>query len=276
MLSGRTQEDGTACGFGGCRYSRPDDRSDTFENISSTIGWIHDFDQNSQSFANISHAFRAPQATELYRLQNDQLVADLKSEKINNLELGYRASYDHINYTVSAYHMEKENVIFQNSDRENISNGQTSHTGLELSTGLKLSEQLSFNLSASYGDHRYTQDIAPRGVTEVIDGNQIDTSPKFISNAQLGWTISSQQYLALEWIHLGKYYTDEANLNEYPGHDLVNLRYQLNMTGNWHASARITNLLDTDYAERADYGFGNERYFVGEPLSLYVSMGAKF
>jgi iron complex outermembrane receptor protein len=273
MISGRTQEDGTACGFGGCRYSRPDDRSDTFENISSTIGWIHNFDQNSQSFANISHAFRAPQATELYRLQADQLVADLKSEKVNNLELGYRASYDQINYTVSAYYMEKENVIFQNSDRENMDNGQTSHTGLELSTGLQLSEQLYFNLSASYGDHRYTKNID----SALIDGNQIDTSPKFIGNAQLGWAISPKQHLELEWIHLGKYYTDEANLNEYPGHDLLNLRYLLNMTGNWHASARITNLLDSDYAERADFsGFVGDRYFVGEPLSLYVSVGANF
>jgi hypothetical protein len=32
------------------------------------------------------------------------------------------------------------------------------------------------------------------------------------------------------------------------------------------------NLTDTDYAERADFGFGNERYFVGEPISLYVGI----
>ncbi|MFT7110264.1 MAG: iron complex outermembrane receptor protein, partial [Psychrobacter glaciei] len=49
-----------------------------------------------------------------------------------------------------------------------------------------------------------------------------------------------------------------------------------NINANWHASARVTNLLDVDYAERADFGFGNERYFVGEPVSLYVSLGARF
>jgi iron complex outermembrane receptor protein len=276
MQSGNTAEDGIACAFGGCRYSRPNNRSDSFENISSTIGWIHDLDENRQSFMNISHAFRAPQATELYRLQNNQLVADLKSEKVNNLEVGYRASYAQLDYTMAAYYMEKENVIFQNSDRENISDGQTSHTGLEISTRLQLSETLAFNLSASYGNHRYTKNVAPRGVSEIIDGNQIDTSPKLISSAQLGWTIDYQQYLELEWIHIGKYYTDEANQNEYPGHDLANLRYNLNINGNWDASARVTNLFDIDYAERADFGFGNERYFVGEPLSLYVTLGSKF
>jgi iron complex outermembrane receptor protein len=276
MQSGNTAEDGTACGFGGCRYSRPENRTDSFENISSTIGWIYDLDKDRQSFMNISHGFRAPQATELYRLQNDQLVADLKSEKVNNLELGYRASYARISYTLAAYHMEKENVIFQNSDRENISDGQTSHTGLEISTRLQLSAGLAFNLSASYGDHRYTENVAPRGVNEIIDGNQIDTSPKLVSSAQLGWTIDSQQYLELEWIHLDRYYTDPANQNEYPGHDLANLRYHLDINPNWYASARITNLLDTDYAERADFGFGNERYFIGEPLSLYLTLGAQF
>jgi iron complex outermembrane receptor protein len=32
----------------------------------------------------------------------------------------------------------------------------------------------------------------------------------------------------------------------------------------------VTNLLDTDYAERADYAFGNERFFVGEPRGVYI------
>jgi len=31
-LDGRTREDGTECAFGGCRYSRPADRSDSFDN----------------------------------------------------------------------------------------------------------------------------------------------------------------------------------------------------------------------------------------------------
>jgi len=29
---------------------------------------------------------------------------------------------------------------------------------------------------------------------------------------------------------------------------------------------------DTDYAERADFGFGNERYFVGEPRALFLGL----
>jgi outer membrane receptor for ferric coprogen and ferric-rhodotorulic acid len=44
----------------------------------------------------------------------------------------------------------------------------------------------------------------------------------------------------------------------------------------WYYGARVTNLFDTDYAERADFGFGVDRYFVGEPRSVYFTVGQKF
>jgi iron complex outermembrane recepter protein len=44
----------------------------------------------------------------------------------------------------------------------------------------------------------------------------------------------------------------------------------------WRASLRITNLLDEDYAERADFGFGQYRYFVGEPRGAYLEISYQF
>jgi hypothetical protein len=38
----------------------------------------------------------------------------------------------------------------------------------------------------------------------------------------------------------------------------------------------VTNLTDADYAERADFGFGSYRYFVGEPRAVYVSVGYQY
>ena len=32
------------------------------------------------------------------------------------------------------------------------------------------------------------------------------------------------------------------------------------------------NITDEDYAERADFGFGSDRYFVGTPTSLFLGM----
>ncbi len=274
--SGRLTENGDACDFGGCRYSRPANRTDSFNNGSLQLAWLHELTDHSQTFVNVSRAFRAPQANELYRLQNNQTVADLNSEKINSLELSYRSQFEPIGFSLSAYFMDKSDVIFQNSDRENISGGETQHQGIEFESQITLSPALKLNIAASYSEHTYKKDIAPRGVTVNIDGNDLDTAPKVLGNLQLHWQINHSQNLHVEWLHLGPYYTDEANLNKYDGHDLLHLRYQISINQHWQAALRINNLLDTDYAERADYAFGNHRYFVGEPRSLFASAAYEF
>ena len=283
MIDGNTAEDGSSCTpsafnpSGTCRYSRPSDRSDDFDNLTAQIGWIHDFDASTQLFANYSLAFRAPQATELYRLQVNQSVADLDSEQVNSFEVGYRASRGNMSFGVAAYWMEKEDVIFQDSARNNISGGETSHQGIELDSLFSLTDDLSLKVVASYARHKYEANIAPLGVRVSIDGNDMDTAPRLVGNVQLNWNINSQNSLNIEWVHMDDYYTDEANLHRYEGHDLVNLRYRYDSADNWYFAARVTNLFDEDYAERADFSsFGGDRYFVGEPASLYVTVGSRF
>ena len=283
MIDGNTAEDGSSCTpsafnpAGTCRYSRPADRSDDFNNGSLQLGWIHDFDSAQQVFVNVARAFRAPQATELYRLQVNQTVADLDSEEVDSFEIGYRAARDRMSYSVAAYWMEKDNVIFQDSSRSNVSGGKTDHLGLELNTLIDLTDSLQLNIVASYADHTYGANIAPRGVTVSIDGNDIDTAPALTGNVQLRWAINGNNSAQLDWVHMDEYFTNEANTNSYEGHDLVNLRYQYQSNSDWYFAARVTNLFDTDYAERADWtSFVGDRYFVGEPASLYVTIGTEF
>ena len=38
----------------------------------------------------------------------------------------------------------------------------------------------------------------------------------------------------------------------------------------------IRNLLDEKYADRADFAFGNERYFPGEPINVTVGIRKQF
>ena len=277
MIDGNTREDGTLCPGAGCRYSRPSDRSDDFDNVTAQLGWIHDFDMNSQLFSNLSYAFRAPQATELYRLQANQTVSDLDSEQIKGVEVGYRASHDSVSYALSAYYMKKDDVIFQDSSRNNVSGGKTEHKGIEFNSLISLSDQLSLNVVASYARHTYASNIAPLGVTVLLDGKDIDEAPKLVGNVQLDWTLNAASALNFEWVHMDSYFTDEANEHKYAGHDLINLRYRYDAGNDWDFSARILNLFDTDYAERADFsGFGGDRYFVGEPASLYLTVGRQF
>ena len=286
MIDGNTAEDGSSCSpsafnpAGTCRYSRPGDRTDDFDNYSLQLGWIHDLEANVQFFTNLSLAFRAPQATELYRLQQNQLVADLESEEMESIEVGYRASRGNLSYTLAAYYMQKDNVIFQDSGRNNVSGGATKHRGLELNTQYNINDAWSFSLTASYARHTYDSNVAPRGVSVLLDGKDIDTAPKLTGNAKLNWQMNNNNSMNLEWVHMGPYYSDESNLFKYEGHDLLNLRYQYDSGNNWYMSARVTNLLDTKYAERADVNsfsdFSGDRYFVGQDRSLYFTVGSRF
>jgi outer membrane receptor protein involved in Fe transport len=54
------------------------------------------------------------------------------------------------------------------------------------------------------------------------------------------------------------------------------LRFSGRLGTRWDVGLRITNLLDEDYAERADFAFRNYRYFVGEPRGFYLQLGYRF
>lgn len=274
MLTGRTKDNGVPCTNGGCRFNRPADRSDDYDNHSLQLGWIHDLPDGTQIYANAARAFRAPDTNEIYRLQGSQNVADLGSERAISYELGLRGVLQDLNYAVALYDMDKENVIIQDSNRINISGAQTRHRGLEVNGDYRITDSLSLTVAASYAVHTYEGNVNPSAVK--LAGLDIDTAPRMTGSAQLRWSIRDGRNLELEWVHMGKYFTDELNTARYPGHDLVNLRYQADFSRNWYYGANVTNLLDTDYAERADIAFGTDRYFVGEPRSLYVMVGHRF
>jgi len=80
MLTGNTQDDGSECGFGGCLYSRPASRDDSYSNIAPNFSLRYTVNPRTTAFLKAARGFRAPQTTELYRLQNGQTIADLDSD----------------------------------------------------------------------------------------------------------------------------------------------------------------------------------------------------
>lgn len=278
MLSGDTTENGVPCP-GGCRYSRPDDRVDDFENLLTDLGLIYSPADSLIISARISHGFRAPQATELYRLQQGQLRADLDSEALNSIELGIKGNWADISYQLVGFAMKKNNVIFQSSDRLNLDNGQTRHTGLEYQLSWQITDQWDIGVSGTFAHHRYSANVSEPGSGTVLmtDGNDIDTAPRRLSTARLGWQPGPRTRLELEWVSVGRYYTDIYNEHSYAGHDLFHLRLHQQLSDGFSVNLRINNLANTDYAERADYSsFGGDRYFVGESRSVFGDIQLRF
>ena len=268
--------DGSACDIGvqGCRFTRPQDQSRTYNNWSYQIGGKFKLSANQSLYGQFSSGFRAPQASELFRLQAGQTVAELDAEEIVGIELGSRGQWHSLFYDVSLFSMDKDNFIFQNTERQNISNGETEHYGLEVSIHKQLTEKTYLKLNGTLAKHRYKNNVAiTRGE---IMGNEIDTAPQHLGSAHLGWQSPEGHSAELEFVHQGNYYLDPANTAEYAGHNLFNLRGSYQLDENWTLHGRVINLLDRDYAERADFAFGNYRYFVGEPRSFYFGIRSNF
>jgi outer membrane receptor protein involved in Fe transport len=93
-----------------------------------------------------------------------------------------------------------------------------------------------------------------------------------MGSVQLGWRSEPGEFVELEWVHQGNYYLNPENSSEYSGHNLLNLRTGIRLSERLNIGVRVSNLTDEDYAERADFGFGSYRYFVGEPRAVYATV----
>jgi iron complex outermembrane receptor protein len=268
--------DGPACApsASACRFYRPASQKDSFSDWTGNVALSH-HSEDRTVFVKAARGFRAPQTTELYRLQSGQTIADIDSETIDSLEVGIRGAVSELNYDVAAYWMTKENVIFQDRDRYNVSGAETEHRGLEFTLSWAINELWSLRGNGSYALHRYDSDISLLGSRGSIQGNDIDTAPRHFGSVQLMADFASRGQpirAEVEWLWVAKYWLDPNNQHKYAGHELLNLRAAWDITPSLTVTLVATNLLDEGYAERADFGFGSYRYFVGEPRSAVLGL----
>ncbi len=278
MIDGATRDDGSPCGPPGrpapCRYSRPGDSRDSFTEWSWNAGLVHSLGADQDLILNAGRGFRPPQTAELYRLQAGQLTTDIQPEQADSIEAGLRGRFGPADYSLVAYAMEKHEVIYQDADRRNVSGARTKHRGFEYSAGLQLGESWRLSADGTVAAHRYDSADPLQGLPAGTDikGNDIDTAPRNFSSVRLSWEANSKTSAELEWQHMGRYFLEPTQSFDYPGHDLLHLRVRHTVAPGWSVTARLSNLLDEDYAERADYAFGDYRYFVGEPRELFLEI----
>ena len=271
MLDGRTDANGVACGFGGCRFSRPADRDDDFSDISPKLGLSYELNGSHNLFVRAQRGIRAPQSTELYRLQGSQSVADLDSVELDSYELALQGAGSNWNYSASLYWMDKENEVLKDSNRMNLNGSHTKHQGFEVAVGYDLTNSLSLAGVYNLADHTYENDLVSGG--QNINGNDIDTAPDHFGNLRLTYRPAENLLAELELVHMGEYYTNPENTASYDGHDLLNLRLQYDVNDDLMIYLNALNITDEEYAERADFsGWVGDRYFPGEPARIFVGL----
>ena len=270
MLDGNTRDDGTPCGFGGCLYTRPADRTDSFFNLAPKASLNYRLAPSAAIYLAAARGFRAPQMTELYRLQSGQQTADLDSEQIDSVEVGLRHDSESLSLDIAAFVMRKQNSVFRDAEGFNVSGARTRHDGIEAAVDWQITPAWALAMNATYARHRYDFDtVAARGET-FVSGRDVDTAPRWMGSAEIGYDGGGRARAALQWVSMGRYFLDAENRFDYPGHDLLNLRAAFDATRRLTITARLNNVADSAIADRADYAFGDYRYFPGRGRELFV------
>ena len=168
--------------------------------------------------------------------------------------------------------MKKRNSVFRDAEGFNVSDGRSRHRGMEIAMDWQPVQFLAVNIDASYAKHSYDFDrVAARGET-FVTGRDIDTAPRWLASVELVFEPSERWTAALQWSTIGPYYLDAENSVEYPGHRLVSGVTTLQLGERFGLTARVNNLFDAEYADRADFAFGRFRYFPGRGREYFVEL----
>jgi iron complex outermembrane receptor protein len=197
-------------------------------------------------------------------------VADLDPERLDAVELGLRSEGSLV-WELVAFYQRKRNYIFRDGEGFNVSDGKSGHRGVEFSLRAPVGDSLEFGARGSYAVHwyRFDRDL---GGERIISGRDVPAAPRRMASADLTWRPAPDVSAQLAVEYTGEYWLDAENTRRYGGHTLVHLGGEYRFDSRWGLSLRLRNLLDRRYAERADYAFGNYRYFPGQGRSVYVAV----
>lgn len=262
------------------------DTSRSFGRLSPKLGLTYALDSNAHLFASYNQGFRTPSENQLFRSGgtgvNGATIANaalnLKPILANQLELGLRGVQDGWRYELVAYLLNKRDDLLSQRDSSNVviqtNNGATRHKGVELGLGRAFTPQWRVDVAAAYAVHRYV-DWSGSNASAAFNysGNEVEASPRLLSNSRLTWTPAAGTLMQLEWVRLGSYFLEASNLQgKYAGHDLFNLRASQRLDARWTVFARVTNLADKRHADSASFGSGAALYAPGLPRAGFIGL----
>lgn len=193
---------------------------------------------------------------------------DLGPEESLTTEIGLRGLLlsKALRYDIVAYNTDIRDQIVREGClptevcyQKNVTAGEVNLRGLETTLVWDMSRLVELTLAHSYSDVRYEQYVAP---TYDYSGNRYKGSPLQHLNVRVALKPAPSWRVELEGDHISDYYTNSENNDGYSRPNVFNLRARFD-DGRWSYWANVLNVLDTKYAERANWSSGQRRYDEG-------------
>jgi outer membrane receptor for Fe3+-dicitrate len=223
-------------------------------------------------YVNYSKGFVPPQITEIY---NAIRVPYLLPQNFSNIEIGSWYQSKKLSAEISIYSLQGKNEIIsvRQTDGVNLNqnSGATSHIGIEYQVRYQLAPSMDISIAGSNTKHTYLN-TSIKGVD--VSGKEMNAAPNLFNNVSFNWKPTKLLRSSLEWIHQSAYYMDETNTTRYPGFNLLNARFglQLKKSEIW---LNVLNLTNTYYSTMATKNFSVKgssaySYYLGEPRAITI------
>jgi iron complex outermembrane receptor protein len=271
----------------------PDDSGGVDYNATNPVlGLTWRASPNLNVYANAGRGFETPTFTELaYRPVGTGLNTDLRASRSRHAEVGAKwkiAAAHRLDAAVFDIRTNDEIVVDTNAGgRSTFKNaGRTTRRGVELQYLGQLGEAWRTTLSLSVLRARFADDfVSGSGATAVLvpAGNHLPGTPERTAFAELAWSPRAAWggfNAAVELVHTGRLFVNDANVDAAPASTVVNLRAGFaQQLGDWRLRqlVRLDNAGDRNYAGSVIVNDANQRFFEpAQPRNWLLAFTAQY
>ncbi|MGL5311010.1 MAG: TonB-dependent receptor domain-containing protein [Plesiomonas shigelloides] len=229
---------------GAVRQDHNQDYGDNFT-WQGGLGWR--FIDSTQAILSYGTAFKAPTLGQLYGAGYTVGNPDLQPETSRNLELAFSGQVQALNWRVSAYRNQIDNLIDYDVNQ---------YRNIEAATIKGIETEASFSTAAFM--HTLSFDYLDPTRS---DGKQLPRRAKHNFRYALDFAIANTQ-IDVAYNYVGKRYDDYANKRELPSYSLWDLAASYPITQSLTARGRIANLFDKKYETAYGYPAAERAYYL--------------
>ena len=223
-------------------------------------------------FGNFSSGYETPTLNELSATANQSgFNENLKTIKSNTFEFGFAnfRTNQTVNYSLRLFNISTSNEItpYQLSDGLVLyrNAGKTIKRGAEIELGVKITDQLNLDYSASVGNYKFE---SFKFIENDFSNNIMPGIPQSNQSIKLSYTNENNYNLIVGLKRVGKMFADNANETEIDGYNSVSIKMSKNLKifkTSMIPFISIDNLLNEKYFDNIRINAFGSRFY--EPAS---------
>ena len=229
-----------------------------FSFFNPKIGFTYKINENNSLYTSYSRANREPNRKDF------ELNINVKSEKLNDFEFGWRLRNDNVKLSTNIYYMQYKDQLILTGDiddtgdytRENVNDSY--RLGLEIDADIRLSDKISVRPNISFSSNKIKDfSINRDNTTTNLGDTNIAFSPDIVAGNAFVYSPSDKFQMALLSKFVGNQYlsntdTEASKLDSYFTSDF-NISYELKMEKVFKSivfTGLVNNIFNKEYVDR--------------------------